>query len=183
MRPGLDHQSHRLIPSCGLQVSDDAGPYREVNLVSKFLLVERAKCSWPPSPKGLDEFVFPDRAGARDPADVPVSGQPAPQTDIAPPPAFTTPVVHDVADLNAPGPKFSLGREGGREGDSEQSAGVGGEDASADVEAVAPRAGSAGDGITASIGRTASFHQNIYLLHAKPFTAVNIKKISMVMFF
>ncbi len=151
-----------MIPSCGLQVSDGAGPYREVNLVSKFLLIEWAKCSWPPPPKGFDEFVFRDRAGARDPADVPVSGQPAPQTDIAPPPAFTTPVVHDVADLNAPRPKISLGREGGREGDGEQSAGVGGKDASADVEAVTPSTRFAGNRRAAVVGRAEGLHHGIY---------------------
>jgi hypothetical protein len=86
------------------------------------------------------------------------------------------PVVHEVSDLNAPGPKVSLGREIGCEGDREQSAGVGRKDASADVEAVAPSTGFAGNGIAAVVGRTASFHQNIYLLHAKPFTAMNIKE-------
>jgi hypothetical protein len=83
---------------------------------------------------------------------VTIGPEPAPKSEVIPPPRSLTLVVHDVADLNAPGPKVGPGRKGGCDGKGEQSARVGRENASADFEAVAPSTGFAGNGIAAVIG-------------------------------
>ncbi len=133
-------------------VEDDAGPHGEVNLVSNILHLDPSQCGWPPPSEGFEEFVLQHGPEADDSSHKLIRPEPTPNSEITPPLRFLPPVVHEVSDLNAPGPKISPGRKGGCDGKGEQSARVGRKDASADVERVTPRAGLAGYGITAAVG-------------------------------
>jgi hypothetical protein len=88
-----------------------------------------------------------------------IGPEPAPKSEITPPPRFLPPVVHKVSDLNAPGPKVSSGCEIGCEGDNEQLAWVSLKDAARDAEAVAPRTRFAGSAVAAAIGGAVRLHQ------------------------
>ena len=143
-------------------IEDDAGPHGEVNLAANLLYFDPSQCGRPPSFDGSQKLTLQHRPRAGDPSNKSIGAEPAPKSEVAPPPAFTTPVVHDVADLHAPGPQISLGCEGRCEGDGEQSARFGGEDASAHAAAVTPSTMFAGNRRAAMVGRAEGLHHGIY---------------------
>ncbi len=133
-------------------VEDDAGPHSEVNFIPNRLHVDRFQRGRPPLAEGSQEFVLQHGPEADDPSHMSIGAEPIPKSEMTPPLRFLPPVVHEVSDLNAPGPKVDLGRKCGCDGDGEQSARVGRKDASTDVDGVTPSTAFAGGSETAAIG-------------------------------
>jgi hypothetical protein len=134
-------------------VEDDAGPHGKVNLTAKFFDINRSQGRRPTPLDHLDELLLGHSAEADDSPNTTVCTEPEPQADLTPPAACATAVINDVSQSDSPRPEGSRVVEERFDRHHIQLTRMGREDASGDVEGVAPRAGLAGGaGATVSGG-------------------------------